>query len=385
MKDVKRSMLFLCLCMGLLSCGCQKTPEQVEENMSRYGDNPQVNESEITYCTVDELREMKMADISEGAVHFPKTVDFSRVEGVELLHLSVEKDFLSEDNIKKYAELFGVEREKFQEAESDEWGKTISYNNEKDRYMNISDNGGMAQAFGFSYDARENVVEKKYNMDEEDVSGVEVSLADGKVNLAQFCKDTEGWLEEHMPVDGMRYKVSDVYVRKEKKRAKDDPARVISLCAEYDYKGIRLNNHTMSLTEEDKEFNTKILTTFLAVMMDYQKQGLPCFFSRNDGFTVTSSEPVEKVVDLASAVRIVKEKLSGFGSIEITKILPLYALYVEEGEELPGAAIEARPVYAFLVEEEREPQRIGVVKTGNCHKFFYVDMITGELKISLEN
>lgn len=383
MKYAKRSILFLCLCMGLLSCGCQKTPEKVEENMSRYGDNSQVNESGVTYCTVDELRGMKMPDTGGSAVKFPETVDFSHIEGVELLHLSVEQNFLSEDNIKKYAELFGVDRGKFSEPEPDGETETVNYDG-KGRYMNISGDGGMAQAFGFSYDAGENTVEKMYDIDEEDVSGVEVSLADGKVNLAQFCKDAEGWLEEHMPVDGMHYKVSDVYVRKEKKREEDDPARVVSLCAEYDYKGIRLNNHTPPLTDTDKSFNTKVLTTFLSVMMDYQKQGLPCFFSRNKSFTVASSERVGKVVDLASAVRIVKEKLSGFGPVKITKIIPLYVPYFRQGEGEPPA-VEARPVYAFLVEEEGEPQRIGLVKANNCHRFFYVDMVTGELEVCLES
>lgn len=234
------------------------------------------------------------------------------MEGVELLHLSVEKNFLSEDNIKKYAELFGVERKKLKKTESEgEWGRTIDYNG-KHGFLSVSDTGGVVQMFGFSYNVPENVVEKKYNMDEEDVSKVKVHLADGKVNLAKFCKNTESWLEEHMPIDGIRYKVSDVYVRKEKKIAKDDPTRVMSLCAEYDYKGIRLNNHTVPLSKEDQE-SKKVFTTSLSITMDYETQGLPCFFSRESSFTVDSSEPVEKVVDLASAVRLAKKSCRGLG------------------------------------------------------------------------
>lgn len=384
MRNLKQMVLFAGLCFSLLLSGCQETPEQVEENMSRYGDNPQVNESEITYCTINELREMKMPDSGEGAVKFPEAVDFSRVEGVDLLHLTVTKDFLSEENVKKYAKMFGVDRDQLKGGEPDAWGGTIRYDNEKDQYMNVSQNGGMAQASGFSYDPRKNKVESKYKLDEEDVSGVTVRLEDGEVNLAQFCKDKESWLETNMPVSGFHYKVSDAWVRKESKREEDDPVRVISICAEYDYKGMRLNNHTMPLSEEGKDLQEKMLTIFMSTLFDYETQEIPCYFSRNSSFTVASSEPVEKVVDLASAVRIVKEKLSGFGAIEITKILPVYALYIGEEGEAPGADIEARPVYAFMVEEKTEDQLIGVVKTSNCKKFFYVDMITGELTASFE-
>lgn len=70
MNGIKRSFLFLCLCMGLLSCGCQETPEkapenteQVKDNANQQGDNHQTQDSEITYCTVAELREVKMPKV----------------------------------------------------------------------------------------------------------------------------------------------------------------------------------------------------------------------------------------------------------------------------------------------------------------------------------
>lgn len=385
MRKLKRKLLFAGLCLGLLLSGCQETPEQVEENMSRYGDNPQVNESEITYCTVAELREMKMPDCGEGAVRFPDAVDFSRIEEIGLLHLSWVNNFLAEDNVKKFADLFGVDREKFQVSGMMEKGDTLEYDNGKDNFMNISVDGGMARGSGVSYGPQKNKVERKYSLDEEDVSGVTVRLKDGEANLAKLCQDTENWLEANMPVDGFHYKVSDAWVRKENRRADDDPVRVVSMCAEYDYKGMRLNNHTMSLDEEDKEFHTKRITaSLMSVLLDYESQGIPCFFSQNGFFTIVSSEPVEKVVDLASAVRIVKEKMSGFGAIRFTKILPIYAPYYEDNTETSGADMEARPVYAFMVEEESEDQLVGVIKTNNCKKFFYVDMITGELTASFE-
>ena len=51
----------------------------------------------------------------------------------------------------------------------------------------------------------------------------------------------------------------------------------------------------------------------------------------------------------------------------------------------PGTQIEARQVYAFLIEKEQKPQLTGVVKSNSCHNFIYVDMVTGELTAELGN
>lgn len=393
MKRMKQIFLVFSLAFGL--CACQQTPEQVKQNMAEYGENKQVEQSEITYCTVDELRNAQMPDVDMGVATLPERVDFSAVEGVEVLHLIVEKDFLSEPKEKpkaeKCAQLFGLGLGMFEKKEDDAWGGTIRYDDEKGQYMNISENGGMAQGAGFGYDPVENVVEHMYQEGEikSNTTEVNIQLDDGTVNLAQFCQDTEQWLEEHMAVGGgVRYKVSDAYVRKRKakgKKAGSHSANIISLCAEYDYKGIRLNNHTMSLSKEDEEFNTIPITTQLFTIMDFEKKEMPCFFSRNVMFHLDSSEPVEKIVDLASAVRIVKEKLSGFDALHFTKVTPLYVPYVGDKGEGPGAEIEARPVYAFLIEKEQKPQMTGIVKSNSCHNFLYVDMVTGELTAELGN
>lgn len=391
-KGVKRSVLAICLCMSL--CACQQTPEKVKQNMEEYGENRQVEQSDITYCNVADLREAQMPDVDRGGVTLPETVDFSAVEGVEVLHLSAEKDFLKDGQAEKCAKLFGLKTDKFEGGEDDAWGGTIRYDDEKDQYMNISQNGGMAQGTGFGYDPTENVVEHKYTEEEiwtGDTTQTDIQLADGTVNLTKFCEDVEQWLEKNMAVGGgIRYRVSDVYVRNRKageKKAKGEKKLpgILSLCAEYDYKGIRLNNHTMSLSEEDEQFNSVPVTTQLVTIMDYESKELPCFFSRNVMFHLDSSEPVEKIVDLASAVRIVKEKLSGFDALHFTKIIPLYIPYIGEKGEKPGAQIEARPVYAFLIEEEAEPQLTSIVKCNNCHKFLFVDMVTGELTVELGN
>lgn len=379
MKYVKTAVLFLCC--AILLCGCQEAPKEVKENMKEYGDNPQVETSKVTYCSPQELKDAKLPEIIGNNLEFSGEVDFSDVEGVELLHLSLEEDFLSEDNIGKYMSLFEADKEKIEEGEEvTGFGKELHYMDEAEQnYVSMLQNGGMVHMAGLSYSYNPNVVEERYSIDREDVSEVEVPLADGEVNLAKICEDTEQWLEENMPIEGIRYKVSDAFVRK----MEEIDSKKISLCAEYEYKGIRFDDHTIQLSVEDEDLNQKVLTTHLVVQMDYEESGIPSFFSRNESFVIDSAEPVEQVVDFDSAVRIVNETLSGFGKFDIAEVLPLYALYLDDSSEMPGAGITAKPVYAFLVRKQEEDSELGILKFGYCKNFFLVDMVTGELTTDL--
>lgn len=384
MKKIK--VLFSLFLIGLLLCGCQETPEKVKENMQEYGDNPQVESSEITYCSAAELKESKMPEITGSNLSFPKEVDFSHIEDVEVLSLSVEKNFLEDNNVEKYAKLFGVDKRKLKkEGAETPWGQMLSYDNERTgNYLNISKNGGMARMAGELYDVKPNVVEKKYNLDKDDISKVKVTLTDGTVNLSKLCKDTEQWLEDNMQIDGIRYKISDVYVRKSEE--KQEAPRTLSMLAEYDHKGIRFNYHMKSESVEDENFETKDITTFLAAELGMADSGIPSYFSRNINVAIDSAEQVEQVVDLESAVNIVKEKMSAFGVFKISEILPLYMLNLGKNAEKPGAQIEARPGYAFLItEEHKDDKYFGILKMNNCKHYFFVDMVTGELITDLEN
>lgn len=382
MKNIK--MLFLVFAIGLLLCGCQETPEKVKQNMKEYGDNPQVESSEITYCSVAELKKSKMPEITGSNLSFPKEVDFSHVEDVEILHLSIAKNFLEDKNVEKYAKLFGVDKKKLKkEGEETPWGKMLSYDSEKEQdYLNISENGGVARMAGVLYDGEPNVVEKTYNRDKEDISKVKVTLADGTVNLAKLCRDTEQWLEDNMQIDGIRYKISDVYVRKSEKN-KDAP-KTLSMLAEYDHKGIRFNYHMKAESVEDENFETKAITTFHGIQLGLADSGIPSLFSRNIDVAIDSAEKVEQVVDFESAVNMVKEKMSGFGVLEISEVLPLYSLNLMDNSEKPGARIEARPGYAFLVKEKQEDNNNVILKMNECKHWFFVDMATGELVTDLE-
>ncbi len=378
---MKRVEIFLAvLCAAVYLCACQEAPREVEENMKKYGDNPQLESSEITYCSVDEMKQAKLPEITGSNLSFPEYIDFSEIEGVEILQLSLEKDFLNEGNVKKYMELFeGNLNEIKSRKKSDEMGfggAIIEYENEEEqKYISILENGGMVHMAGLSYTYFPNKIEHKYQIDKEDISNVNVLLRDKEVNLDELCKSTEEWMQENFPIKGIQYKISDAFVRK----MDDTDARKVSMCAEYEYKGIRLDDHTMPQMEEKWDLSTECVTTNLVVQMEYDAANIPSYFSRNEGFVIDSTEKVEKVVDFESAVKIVNETLSGFGTFEITEVCPLYALYVEGDSNMPGARINARPVYAFLVQAPGEEPGMGILKFGTCKNFFLVDMVTGEL------
>ena len=143
MKYVKR--MFVALLSGLFLCGCQAVPEEVKENMKEYGDNRQKEVSEITYCSKKLLKTVKLPEVTGSSFSLPEEVDFSDIEDVEVLHLSIEKNFLTDSNIKKYTTLFGAEREKLEEQDGGEssWGNQLIYDNKAEQnYMHMMKNGG---------------------------------------------------------------------------------------------------------------------------------------------------------------------------------------------------------------------------------------------------
>ncbi len=387
---MKVAKLLLTLsCLSALLCGCQEVPEGVKENMEEYGENQQKKESEITYCSIEELRNAEIPDIDTGSIRLPESVDFSDVEGAALLHLSCYKDFTKESNVEKYAELFGVDKDGFVEGITDiTYGKTKKYENKEDQeYVCLLKSGGLVHMGGWAYGEGlvPGIYEKGYDLRKDDITDVEVELRDGAANLSELCGETEAWLEENMPMEGLRQQVANVVVRRPE--GEEGTARRVAMCVEYDYQGIHFNNHTNGRMEkEEGGYEEKLVTESAFTMLDFDTRGIPQFYSRNEGFGVDGAEPLEQVVSFESAVRILSEKISGFGVFHITDVLPLYDLYPDFDAGVEGRKIEARPVYAFLVEQkgEKRNETFGLVKPGWNRYFFFVDMETGELTTNLE-
>ena len=97
------------LTFGILSfCGCQQAPEAVQENMDKYNENKQIEEPDVDYCSIDDLKNVDIKKINEQYenIVLPEHADFSNVEDVCLLQVQVESDCFdkyeggySDDNI----------------------------------------------------------------------------------------------------------------------------------------------------------------------------------------------------------------------------------------------------------------------------------------------
>lgn len=379
MKHLKLLLLILSGCV--LLCGCQKTPEKVKENMEQYGENPQVGNTEITYCSVDELKNKNIPAINEGNLHITAGMDFSNIEAIDIVQLSLDPDFLTDANIEKYTKLFEINKNKLTEGEigNSHDGRWLYYDNEaENKYMHISQNGGMVHNINHDFST---TLEKKYNLGKEDISETYISINDTSINLSDLCKNAEKWLDDNMHMDGLNYKVSDVHIRKPDNA--DSESRVASLWTEYEYKGIPFNDYTNNLMDD----NQNEITIWAFTWLDYYDSlDIPSRFSRNYSFVINSSEPVEKVIDPESAVKILKDTMSGFGVLNISEALPLYVLYLKDSVPEPGAKIEARPVYAFLVKNNSAASGTfnDIIKMSYCEHFFFVDMVTGEVTTDLK-
>lgn len=149
-----------------------------------------------------------------------------------------------------------------------------------------------------------------------------------------------------------------------------------------------LNSYVSKFADDDTA-NSVLSCT--GAHLNYEGRDKLTFFANYDGrINFVSAEPVEKVIDLESAARLVNEKIAGFNKFKVSKLLPMYALcpqYKEEGVfafSTPGQEIVGRPVYAFLVNMEYA----GISDFGihvTPEHYALVDMVTGEITTDFES
>jgi len=106
-------------------------------------------------------------------------------------------------------------------------------------------------------------------------------------------------------------------------------------------------------------------------------------------------------------VKLVEKELSGFQDIKISDIELKYTLcpiydyigelisddgngnksYKTQSTYAPSITITSRPVWAFIidVDENTYKEKDGTIRKGDVRKYIYVDAITGEMEIGLDN
>lgn len=381
MKNRIAAQIGILICAVMLCGGCQQTPQEVRERMEDYGDNDQMTSDSVQYWTIQELREadVKDLDVTLDNMVLPEKVDFSQVEEVSRLELSFESSFA--DDKDGIAGLFGIDSKALVEQPKKHEGRTFQYDT-GGSYFAICDTGfisyfsGLDIAYIKEKAAYKGMLEQ-YELDVEDVSGKGIDFGNGKkAELSELCKKAEKWLNDTVPLNGCKGHVVDAYVKEMK--AKKGIRRQLSLGVDLSYKGIRFNNYASGGISFDPEE--------YGIFMDYDGPDELCGFSNGTGLLkVDSAEPVEKIVDFESAVKLVNEKVSGFNEKDITKILPLYVLHPEyNGEKkvypAQGQKVTARPAYAFLFKTEDDEAEFGINKS-NVYDVVLVDMETGDLTV----
>ena len=318
----------------------------------------------------------------------PQDIDFSEIESLAILKICFEKDYTKQQE--KFLQLFKIDKNFSANDAVDQeknLGKSIIYENSAEKkYFAIEDNGFISYISGMTYDyindnVRSNETLEKYDVDTDDISGRTVDFESGRIDISKLKESAEAWLEENMSVDGCEYRISDVYIR-EFAYPKGD-RRQLSFYSELFWQGVRLN----SFASEMEEDGPQVILADYGINMNYDDVGQISFFSNGVGrIRMEQKEEITEIIDLGSAIRLVNQEMSGFCTLNISKILPVYALYpkykTEEIFSVPGQEIEGRPAYAFIIPEGEDDSDFGICKSNGC-KVIFVDMVTGEITTNI--
>ena len=350
----------------------------------------ELDTEELRRCTVEELKTTKMSDlqIDLDNMTLPEDVDFSQIESIAVLDLAYEDAFT--DNRDKYIKMFNIDESTIH-VNNHGAGKTDLYESDDasaKKYFAIENSGFISYISGMTYAYIKDEVKKvdtveTYEVGRDDLSQKSVAFEQEEVPLADMISAAESWLEKNMPLDPFDYRISDVYVR-DLKFSKANKKQ-LSLSAYIVYGGILLDPYTVSFDDD----TGKVSMSQTGVNMDYDSRDKLTFFSNGHGrIKINAAEQVTEVIDLESAAVLVNELLASFHELKISKLLPLYALYPEYPTDdtafsSPGQKLQARPVYAFLINMDKEEvSEFGINRS--AEHYVYVDMVTGEITTDFE-
>ncbi len=395
------SMLFA----GSLCMGCAQAPDEVRKDMEKYGDNQQAEELETKTCTIEELRNSGVKNITQEYenIVLPEQIDFSGIQEVSLLKFQIVKNYSEQKE--KYARAFGLSGElDWKRDEETKEGGMIYDSKEKREYLSVGDNGHVHFEQKESYtelsDGTEDDEEEEAAEEEEKKSDIEERIylkrgdsAEKNVNLngqEVALSEEIDWLNQEINQiastdNAFEYDVRTVYVRK-----RENGFQHLSISAQMEYKGVTLDFFGAGLKVDDEKglACVKQMENSIHVEMDAHKE---IASMGNVGFfEVVEEKPLEQVIDFQSAVDIVERKMAGFRKLSIAEVQVMYTLipkydYTELGAEYaaPGNIVETRPVYCFMVKHGEEDSG-SLVLEGNELCYINVDMVTGEVTDNLE-
>lgn len=381
--------------MVYLLSGCQQAPQEVVDQMEKYRDNPQAEETIISYCSPEQLRKASIDDLEvvpENLI-LPKAVDFSGIQDIGLLKLNFTKDYTKQKE--KIAGVFDIEVSELErmEEELENYERLMCDDENEEKYLLVSDNG-LFSYLGKSCYAEEDLSEeeswklyettKRLYLGAGDDADIEWTLSDQTVSVVQQVKWAENWLSDiGILSEDFTYPIRTIYLREF-----PDGKRRLSMMAQIRYHGVPLAYVGGGIGWDGNIPYVGQMDDCITLDMDSPYEIVQC--NNNGQFEVTGYQKQEKVIDFPSAVQIAADELSGFQAVDIRKIEVLYTLspqynYKEENASYnkPGNKVATRPVYCFMIPFGKDLSQRNIGE-GSDMCYVNVDMLTGEVTSNLE-
>ncbi len=343
--------VIFCVLFLVLPAGCQQVPDEVKNRMENYGEGGQIEKTEVSYCTIEELRNAGIEELDHvpGNLKLPKKVDFSGVESIGTPVLKRLEDY--DENKEKIAELFGVENPEWNYVDGHDYNTSNWYEYKgKDAYLAVDENGEITYINKQVYDEDERLrTVERIHLNREECPQMTCNLKSGQIPLSEMLEKTQEWVDGcEILQDDFDYEIRTVCVKK-----KPDRTHNVVLLVQRMYKGVGLNY----LAEDDYGDDSAMIPyEGSRVVLDFAEPDKPYFLYNYTPVYVVEEEPVDEVIDFQSAVNLVEEKLSGFGRVKVCEIRIEYMIYAEKSEnendnkDREGAVLHAKPVYSFLIE-----------------------------------
>ena len=390
---MRAKVIFIAFCLLYLLAGCQQVPDEVKDRMENYGEGGQIENAEVSYCTIEELRNASIEDIDHvpDNLTLPKKVDFSGIESIENLVLKREENY--DENKDKIARVFEIENPKWEIV--DENRSWYVYEDEKVlTSLEVEGNGEMSyvggQEYADLYKGQWPVTVERVHFNREECPDMVCSLKDKQIPLSDVLDETQKWVDNcEILQDDFDYELRTAYVKK-----KEDKTHRIATLFQRMYKGIGLNYIADDYGDEYME-NRPYEGSWVIVELDEVNK--PSFFYEQMKVNIDEAEPIEQVIDFKSAVKLVEEKLSGFVGISICEIRIEYMIRAEkseneemntQGEEAvlstqrEGAVFHTKPVYSFLIkfdeDDMEDADTLGFIES-NEYVYVNVDMTDGTI------
>lgn len=381
---MKKRAVISCVLVGcaFILSACQEVPDEVRENMAQYGKNEYVDEKEMSFCSVEDLRKSSMDDIVvEGEnIKLPSYVDFSKVDEVG------EPTFKFVENYSEYmpyyCELFGIDsglETDYSGVLSGDYGKTADDTADR-KYLYVSDGGEISYLSSyFYYDGAD------MNDNTSDVKKIYLKRGDNAENLSQMVSFAEEESKKIIKdIDGFDTEVRTIQLAEGK-----DGREYALMNLELTYKGMVLDffGGKVEVTGDNQACVSNMDNSINVGLFDTNEI---CRLSINGVFEVEEYKKAEKIIDFQTAVNIFEHEMASFNEVDVCEIEPVYMLepvYDAEGGEYyakGGNVVKTIPVYSFLIRYGDDVQNSGILE-GNELVYFNVNMLTGEIYTNLDD